>query len=81
LLTNFLPEATAGLGGLAKRGNSLANGIDSTVLSSLYRITDHPIPLIASLVDLKHAADIGEITNGQLAELPALQVLLSFIHL
>lgn len=78
--TNTLIEAGAIVDGLGKR-EGVAGNIDATILGAVSQITNNPTGLVSALGALQHAVNVGEITQGQLSQLPALQNVLALLKL
>jgi len=82
-LANIIAEVGTAVGGAAKRDvvQSLGPNIDNTVLNIVAALTHNPNGFAGALAGLKNAVDVGEVTQGQLSELPALQNVLALLSL
>jgi hypothetical protein len=76
----MITEAGAIVDGLGKR-QGVAGNLDAAILGAIFQLTNNPIDLLSALGSLKQAVNVGEITQGQLAALPALQNILALINL
>ncbi|KAJ5550948.1 hypothetical protein N7461_005646 [Penicillium sp. DV-2018c] len=68
------------VGGLLPR-QGLAGNLDAAILGAVFELTNNPLDFLSAIGSLKQAVNVGEITQGQLASLPALQHILALINL
>ncbi|CAG8923421.1 unnamed protein product [Penicillium salamii] len=68
--------------GAAKRqARGPADAVEQSVTGTLAALSSNPNGLFDALTELKHAADLGEITSSQLAEVPVLHQIIILLDL
>ncbi|CAG7994598.1 unnamed protein product [Penicillium salamii] len=68
-------------GATKRQARGPADAVEQSVTGTLAALSSNPNGLFGALTELKHAADLGEITSSQLAEVPALHQIIILLDL